>query len=181
MCCISVSFVPENQSWKEQPCSCDRVRTQPCHLLFFFVWRNTARIQLKCKYDWIQICHISDKHYWPSATESHACPHHRTASTVFTHDVVCFWSWASPSLLHTFFLTSFWFTLIWVSSVQVLLFQNWAGFYLVWSIESYRGFHLVVKPLYLLPLLCLHLEWSSCSWMLWRGFLYHGRDPAIIH
>ncbi|MEE6522381.1 hypothetical protein FKM82_020897 [Ascaphus truei] len=77
----------------------------------------------------------------------------------FTDDVVCFGSLAIPSLLHTFFFPSFWYRLILVSSVQKMLFQNWAGFLrycLAKSNLAYlflrlmNGLHLVVNPLYLL-------------------------------
>ena len=47
----------------------------------------------------------------------------------FTDDGVCFGSWAIPSLLHTSFFPSVWYRLILVSSVQRMLFQNWAGLY----------------------------------------------------
>ena len=46
----------------------------------------------------------------------------------WTHEVVCIASWAVPSLLHILLFPSFWYKLIFVSSVHKMLFQKWAGF-----------------------------------------------------
>ncbi len=64
-----------------------------------------------------------------SATGSHAWSCHHTAPPCFTDDVVCFGSWAVPSLLHTFFFPSFWYRFIFISAVQRMLFQKWTGFF----------------------------------------------------
>ncbi len=39
------------------------------------------------------------------------------------------WSWAVPSLRHTFFFPSFWYRLILISAIQRMLFQKWSGFF----------------------------------------------------
>ena len=46
----------------------------------------------------------------------------------FTDEAVCFGSWAVPFLLHTLLFPSFWYKLIFVSSVHRMLFQNCKGF-----------------------------------------------------
>ncbi len=51
--------------------------------------------------------------------------HAITALPGFTDDVVCFGSWAVPSLFHTFFFLSFWYRLNLISAVQRMLFQKW--------------------------------------------------------
>ena len=75
-------------------------------------------------------------------------------STSFTHDVVCFGSWAVPVLLHTFPIPSFWYKFTLVSYVQRIWFQNLGGFIRFFLIKSNpavlflninRGLHLVVK------------------------------------
>ena len=47
----------------------------------------------------------------------------------FTEEVVCFGSWAVPFLLHTHLFPSFWYKLIFVSSVHMMLFQNCKDFF----------------------------------------------------
>ena len=47
----------------------------------------------------------------------------------FTDEVVCFGSWAVPFLLHTLLFLSFWYKLIFVSSVHRMSFQNCKGFF----------------------------------------------------
>lgn len=120
----------------------------------------------------------------------------------FTGDVVCFGSWAVPSLLHIVLFPSFWYKLIFVASVQRLLFQNWSGFFrcvlancnLAFSIlEACEWFALCGEPsVFVLVKSSLHgrlgkwytyfLEsrphFTRCrKWVL----LYHGKDPAIIN
>ena len=75
----------------------------------------------------------------------------------FTDEVVCFGSWAVPFLHHTLLFPSFWYKLIFVSSVQRILFQNFKGFFRCCLANSNlvflflrltNGLHLVVDPLY---------------------------------
>ncbi len=51
-----------------------------------------------------------------------------TAPPCFTNYVVCFGSWAVPSLLQTFFFPSFCYRLILISNLQKMLFQKWSDF-----------------------------------------------------
>ena len=102
----------------------------------------------------------------------------------FTDDVVSVGSWAVPSLIHTYFFPSFWYRLIWVSSVQRMLFQNRAGFFRCFLAKSnlaflflrlMNGLHLVVNPLYLfmwsLPFM-VHLDNDMpTSWRLFFTWL----------
>ncbi len=115
-------------------------------------------------------------------------------STCFTDDVVCFGSWAVPSLFHTFFFLSFWYRLILISAVWRILLQKWSGFFRCFLAKSNQAlfapcgepsvFALVKSSLdcrlwpwhaYLLESV-LHLA-GCCE----RVFLYHGEDPPIIH
>ena len=109
----------------------------------------------------------------------------------FTDEVVCFGSWAVPSLLHTLLFPSFWYKLIFVSSVHRMLFQNCTGSFRCFLANSNlvflflrltNGLHLVVNPLYLLWWsLLLIVDYDTdgeCSWsgqLLWRGFSSPGK------
>ena len=99
----------------------------------------------------------------------------------FTDEVVCFGSWAVPSLLHTLLFPSFWYKLIFVSSVHRMLFQNCTGSFRWFLANSNLVFlflrltnalHLVVNPLYLLwwsPLLIVDFDTDTPT--SWRVFL----------
>ncbi len=90
----------------------------------------------------------------------------------FTDDIVCFWSWAVPSLLHTFFFPSFWYRLILISAIQRMLFQKCSGFLDVfWQRLIRPCLHLVVNPLYLLWWsLLLIVDFDSDTSASWRVF-----------
>ncbi len=53
--------------------------------------------------------------------------HASHCSTMF--QMIGFGSWAVPSLLHTFFFSSFWYRLILISAIQRMLFQKWSVFF----------------------------------------------------
>ncbi len=52
-----------------------------------------------------------------------------TTPPCFTNYVVCFGSWAVPSLLQTFFFPSFCNRLILISNLPKIIFQKWSGFF----------------------------------------------------
>ncbi len=112
------------------------------------------------------------------------------APPCFTDGVVCFGSWAVPSLLHTFFL-SLWYRLILIAAIQRILCHKWSGFLDVFGL-IWPCLHLVVNPLYLLSWsLLLNVDFdsvtatsrkvSSLGWYCERVFLSHGEDSPIIH
>ncbi len=112
----------------------------------------------------------------------------------FTDDIVCFWSWAVPSLLHTFFFPSFWYRLILISAIQRMLFQKCSGFFRCFLAKTNQALFAPsgepsVFALVKSSLDCRLWQWHVClleSVLLLAGcyervFLYHGEDSQIIH
>ena len=119
----------------------------------------------------------------------------------FTDEVVCFGSWAVPLFLHTLLFPSFWYKLIFVSSVHRMLFQNCKGFFicclansnLVFPVfEAHQWFTscgepsvftLVKSSLDLLTLTHIYLlesvlDLANCC----EGvFLHQGNNYSVIH
>ncbi len=116
-----------------------------------WIWAGSIYLRINLTYS--VFCHIINKHTSNSATGSHACSCHHTAPPCFTDDVVCFGSWAVPSLPHTFFFPLFGYRLILISANQRMLFKKLSGFFrCVWQSLIWPCLHLVVNPLYLLSI-----------------------------
>ncbi len=114
---------------------------------------------------------------------------HHTAPPCFTDDVVCFGSWAVPSLLHTFFFPSFCYRLILLSAVQRMLFQKCSGFFRCFLSKSNLALfadcvEASVFALVKSSLDCRHVCLLESVLLLAgcceRVFLYHGVDSPII-
>ncbi len=100
------------------------------------------------------------------------------------------WSWAVPSLRHTFFFPSFWYRLIFISAIQRLLFQKWSGFFRCFLSKSNLALFAAcgepcVFVLVKSSLDCRHIYLLESVLLLAgcgeRVFLYHGEDSLIIH
>ncbi len=141
-------------------------------------------------------CPLSLHHLTP-VTQCHwkpctLMPSH--CSTMYHRWCCVLWSWAVPSLLHTFFFLSFWYRLILISAVQRILFQKWSGFFRCFLAKSNLAFFAPcgessVFALVKSSLDCRLWQWHTClleSVLLLAGccervFLYHREDPPIIH
>ncbi len=123
-----------------------------------WIWNKTIKMWLKCRLYALELLSsvTSPINSNPGpATGSNAYSCHHTTPPCFTDDVVCFGSWAVPSLLHTLFLH--------VNLVQVdLKFSR-----LIWPC-----LHLVIYPLYLLCWnLLLIVDFDSDTLTSWIVFL----------
>ncbi len=96
---------------------------------------------------------------------------HHTAPPCFTDGVVCFGSWAVPSLLHSFFFPSFWYRLILISAVPKNALQKWSWLFLMffWQSLTWPCLH----TLYLLYWsFLLIVDFDSDTSTSWRVFFY---------
>lgn len=113
--------------------------------------------------------HIINKYKGTCSTGSHTCPHHDTTSTLFTHEVACFGSWAVQFLLHTLsiILKQLTLCLICFCSRAIHIFFNQVFLFLRLTGDLY----LVVNPLYFLWWrFLLIVNFYTDTPTSWRGF-----------
>ncbi len=120
---------------------------------------------------------------------------HHTAPLCFTDDVVCFGSWAAPSLLHTFFFLSFWYRSIFNFNHPKNIFQKWFGFFFrCFLAKSNQALYAPCGETSVFALVKSSLDCRLWQWHAYllesvlllagcceRVFLYHEEDPPIIH